>query len=278
MTNPSNLNRVMPAEEREMNETVSPAHTDDLAREAARLLARLRRERPRVHAITNAAAQVFTANLLLAAGAIPSLTHAAEEAALFAASADALLLNLGTLDPERRQSIPLAFAAARAAKRPVTLDPVFVERSPPRLQFARDLLAQRPDVLRVNTAEFAALAGRDATPEHARDFAAQPGVTLALTGAVDIVTDGATVTHIANGDVLMTRVTAMGCASTALIAAFLALTQDAHRAATSALLVTAIAGEVAARKAGGPGTFPPLFLDALAALDEATILQQARLS
>lgn len=276
--NPSNLNRVIPAEESEIVDGTSTNTRSELPREAAHLLDGLRKARPRVHAITNAAAQVFTANLLLAAGAIPSLTHAVDEAAAFAASADALLINLGTLDPERRAAIPAAFSAARAAGRPVVVDPVFVERSAPRLAFAREIMALRPDILRVNAAEFTALSGHVLSRETCRAYATETGATLAVTGETDFVTDGRALFGIDNGDPLMTRVTAMGCASTALVAAFAALTQDHVSAAASALLVTGVAGEIAARKAGGPGTFQPLFLDALHALDETTLLNGARLS
>ena len=75
---------------------------------AADVLARIRAQRPRVHCITNSVAQNFTANMLLAAGAVPSMTLAVEEIADFVAGADALLVNLGTLDPERRAAIDLA--------------------------------------------------------------------------------------------------------------------------------------------------------------------------
>jgi hydroxyethylthiazole kinase len=70
----------------------------------------------------------------------------------------------------------------------------------------------------------------------------------------------------------------MGCAATALVAAFAALTQDRLAAAASALLVIGIAGEIAAQDARGPGTFQPAFLDALHALDAATIIKLARVS
>src|SRR5918995_1205900 len=125
----------------------SESADDDLPRHAARLLARLGAERTRVHAITNAAAQVLTANLLLAAGGTPSLTTAPDEAAAFAGRAGALLVNLGTLDRDRRAAIPEAIAAARAAGRPWILDPVFVDASPPRLAFAHALLNRRPAIL-----------------------------------------------------------------------------------------------------------------------------------
>ena len=54
------------------------------------LLERVRQKTPRVHAITNAVAQSFTANVLLALGAVPSMTIAREEVAAFAGGADAL--------------------------------------------------------------------------------------------------------------------------------------------------------------------------------------------
>ena len=131
----------------------------------AELLSRLRRESTRVHAITNAAAQVLTANLILAAGGTPSLTIAPEEITAFTSRADALLVNLGTLDGDRRAAIPWGIAAAKAQGKPWVLDPVFVDASPPRLELARLCLAGTPCVLRCNRAEFAALAGEPAVPD-----------------------------------------------------------------------------------------------------------------
>jgi hydroxyethylthiazole kinase len=83
---------------------------------------------------------------------------------------------------------------------------------------------------------------------------------------------------ISNGHPLATRVTAMGCALGALVAAFCAVEDEPFVAAFAALLTAGIAGEVAAEKSQGPGTFQPAFLDALANLDEATVHTRARLS
>src|SRR3954462_6595132 len=85
---------------------------------AAGLIELLRERRTRVHAITNAAAQVLTANVLLAAGGTPSLTIAPDEITAFAARADALLVNLGTLDADRRGGAPPAGAAGGGAGQP----------------------------------------------------------------------------------------------------------------------------------------------------------------
>src|SRR5712691_4895713 len=80
----------------------------DLPDVAAAILARLAARSPRVHCITNAVAQNFTANVLLAAGAVPSMTVAPEEIVDFVTRADALLINLGTLDRERREAAEMA--------------------------------------------------------------------------------------------------------------------------------------------------------------------------
>jgi len=261
-----------------MTSTPASAEAFHLSTLTGFLLERLRAERTRVHAITNAAAQTLTANLLLAAGGIPSLTVAPEEVPAFTRRSAALLVNLGTLDADRCAAIPKAIATARAHAKPWVLDPVFVEASPPRLEFARTCLAGAPHVLRCNAGEFKALAGDDATPETVQAFARAHGTVVALTGAMDLIADGARLVRIENGHPLMARVTAMGCAGTALIAAFTSLHDNALEAAAAALLATSVAGEIAAPDANGPGTFQPAFIDALFNLDTPTLIACGRVS
>jgi hydroxyethylthiazole kinase len=95
----------------------------DLPTIAADILDRLRQRRPRVHCITNAVAQNFTANMLLAAGAVPSMTIAPKEIRAFTARADALLVNLGTFDAERQKASLAAVAVANKGGIPWVLDP-----------------------------------------------------------------------------------------------------------------------------------------------------------
>lgn len=250
----------------------------DVAGRATSLRDRIRATNPRVHCITNTVAQAFTANVLLAAGATPSVTTSPEEIAGFVGGAHTLLVNLGTLDAERREAIGLALDVAAANGLPWVLDPVFVDRSPPRLAFARALLARGPAIVRLNAAELAALAGVDAGAETARAFARDSGAVVALTGEADIVTDGARLAHLHNGHALMSKVTAMGCAGSAFVAAALACEDDRWLAAAAAMSVFGVAGEVAAGSAGGPGSFASLFLDTLHAIPPAGIAQNARVS
>jgi len=250
----------------------------DFSQLAAHLLDRLRSERIRVHAITNSAAQAFTANLLLAAGGIPSLTVAPDEVPFFTRRSDALLVNLGTLDGERRNAISLGIAAARDHGKPWVLDPVFVEASPSRLEFAHSCLSGGPSVLRCNAGEFRALAGCDADPHALQAFAESRETVVALTGEIDWITDGARIVRVENGHPLMARITAMGCAGTALIAAFSALHDNALEAAAAAVLVTGVAGEIAGVHAKGPGSFQPAFLDAVFDLDNEILATHGRAS
>jgi len=255
-----NLIRMIPAEGFETMTLSIAAATQDLAPETVyALLERVRHKSPRVHAITNAVAQTFTANILLALGAVPSMTLAPEEVAGFAASADAVLVNLGTLDETRRAAIPLAIAAAKDAGRPVCIDPVFIDRSEPRCAFARELLATGPDLVRLNAAELEAL-----FPERAQaDALIAGGTVLAVTGPEDKIESQGEDFRLLNGHPLMGRVTATGCAGGAVLAAFAAVEADKALAAASGLSVFNVAGEIAAERSGGPGSFVPELIDAL---------------
>jgi len=244
----------------------------------ADILGRLRRRRPRVHCITNAVAQAFTANMLLAAGAVPSMTIARKEVRAFVAGADALLVNLGTFDPERQQASVAAVAAANKAGTPWVLDPVFIDRSRPREAFAKTLVAKRPSAVRLNRAEFGALSGGQSDDQALARYAKARRTVIGLTGARDLVRDQSRLAIIANGHPLMARVTAMGCAASALVAACLAVETDAWRATAAGLILIGVAGEIAGSRARGPGSFAIEILDALYGLDPDTLMARARVS
>jgi hydroxyethylthiazole kinase len=253
----------------------------ELADIAADVVARIKSRAPKVHCITNSVAQNYTANILLAAGAIPSMTISSEEIAAFVTSADALLVNLGTFDAERRAAIEAALDAAGQDKKPRVqkpwvLDPVFIERSVARAAFAGKLIAHRPAVVRLNHREFAALTGDAA--ETAQDFALTHKTVIAVTGGTDLVTDGQRSVTVNNGDPLMSVVTAMGCAGSALVAAALAVESDPWLATNAALIAFGVAGEVAAKSAPAPGRFASWIIDALYTLDRATLRAHAKVS
>ena len=253
-----------------------PITSKEIPMAAAAILERIRVRTPRIHCITNAVAQNFSANMLLAVGAIPSMTIAPEEVGQFALSADALLVNLGPFDAERRKAADIAIDVMVKQNKPWLLDPVFVERSPPRTAYAQLLLEKHPRAVRLNRAEFTALAGTDVEGATLSRFSALHNTIVGLTGEADIVMDYGRLVCITNGDPLMVRVTAMGCAGSCIIGACLAVEKDAWVATAAGLLILGVAGQLAAKQSQGPGSLAVNILDVLHNLDGTALIEHAR--
>ncbi|GAA2950133.1 hydroxyethylthiazole kinase [Microbacterium luteolum] len=276
-----------------MSDRLRPESTIDLAASAGTLLGVLREAPPLTHCITNAVVTGFTANVLLAVGAAPAMVDIVGESGMFAGVASGLLINLGTPTPEQRAASVEAVAGASAAGTPWVLDPVAIGALPVRTALAQELVAQRPTAIRGNASEILALAGlsaggrgvdatdsTDAAADAALSLAARFGSVVAVSGPVDLITDGQRVLRIANGDELLTRVTGGGCALGAVMAAFLGAARragvDAFTAVASASLVYTIAAEQAALRSTGPGSFAVALLDALSAVSAADLAAGAR--
>lgn len=267
---------------------------DELGKEAGELLERVRKTGPLVHNITNYVVMGYTANALLSMGAAPVMAHAVEEMEEMVALAGALVINIGTL------STPWVTAMIRAGRRagelgrPVVLDPVGAGATTFRTETARRIIDEVPVTLvRGNASEVLSLSGagsgaRGVDSIHTVDEAAEAAVTLsreiavplAITGAVDLVTDGDRTVRVANGHPLMGRVTGTGCTASAVIGAFLAAADGApvRRAAASALAFFGLAGEIAAVHAAAPGSFGIALLDALYTLTPAALSADARIT
>jgi hydroxyethylthiazole kinase len=265
-----------------------------LAHAAVELSRHVRQRAPLVHQITNFVVMNFTANVTLALGAQPVMAHAPEEVEEMVGHASALVLNIGTLERAWIEAMVLAGKAANRSGVPVVLDPVGAGATRLRTEAARRILGEVDvAVVRGNAGEIMALSGDSsqvrgvdstADPSAGRaiacQLARQRGVIVAVTGPVDVVTDGQLGYEIANGHPLMGRVTGTGCAATAAIGCGLGVAQPSERclAAACALARFGLAGEVAARAADGPGSFVPAFIDALAVVESEDLEQRLRLA
>ena len=240
----------------------------------AAALSALRETSPLVQCITNAVVTNFTANALLAVGAAPAMCDIPGEAGLFAGIADGVLVNLGTPTGEQREA---ARETVRVATRWV-LDPVAVGALPVRTALAAELLDHGPAIIRGNASEILALAGEgaggrgvdatdgpDAAAGAAQTLARRAGGVVAVSGPVDLITDGERVVRVHGGDALLTRVTGGGCSLGAVMAALLGVCAPLE-AAVAASVLYAVASERAAARADGPGSFAVTFLDALDAV------------
>lgn len=262
-----------------------------LNQKAGEAFAALHTQTPLVHNITNFVVMNFVANTLLAAGAAPVMAHAHNEVEDMTAIAGALALNIGTLTDYWVESMLLAGRKANALDVPVILDPVGAGATGLRTEAAHTIMRTvKCAVLRGNASEIMAVYGAgagakgvdsvntvDEAVNVALALACQTSVVVAVTGATDIVTNGRRTLQIANGDPLMGRITGMGCAVTAIIAAFLAVEPEPLLAAAYGLALMGVAGESAKTTAKGPGTFMAAFLDALYNLTPATFAAQARI-
>ena len=255
------------------------------------LLQAVRTQQPLVHNITNFVVMNNTANALLALGASPAMVHSCDEVEDFVALSQALVVNIGTLYSEQIAAAKLAVARARAAGIPWILDPVGAGATPYRRTAASALARLGPTVIRGNGSEILALAqqttdslgkgvdsqhGSEAALAAAHRLAQETGAVVAVTGAVDYVTDGEQLAEVHQGHPLMSRVTGLGCSATAVIGAFLAVEPAAFAATVVGLTVFGLAGELAAEQASGPGSLQVALLDALYRLDHETIIREHR--
>ena len=144
----------------------------------AAMLALLPARRPLVHNLTNAVVANFVANALLALGVAPVMAEGADEVAAVATAADAVVINLGMLSPDRAAVMRVAALAASEAAKPWVLDPVGVGAIPQRTRFGQDLCRLRPTAIRGNASEIMALAG-EAGGGRGVDSGAQPEAAVA---------------------------------------------------------------------------------------------------
>jgi hydroxyethylthiazole kinase len=256
---------------------------------------------PLVHAITNYVTVNDCANALLAIGGSPIMSDEVEDVADITSICGGLVLNIGTLNTHTIAGMHAAAARAAQLEHPIVLDPVGAGASALRTSTAADLLDRYPvAIVRGNMSEFKALAGGaqtthgvDVCPDDAvtdaniaqsaqfaRAFAQKTGAIAAITGAIDIVTDGDRAYAVRNGSPLQGRITGAGCMLSCLTGAFaVANSDDFLGAALAAVCSMGVAGDIAQNRMesqDGNGSFRTYLLDALYNLDGAALAGSAQ--
>jgi hydroxyethylthiazole kinase len=254
-------------------------------------LEQIRGKSPLVHNITNYVAMNNTANALLALGASPVMAHAQAEVCDMVNIANALVINIGTLSDPWIQAMAAAGARAKERNIPIILDPVGAGATEYRTRTARELLqTASPYIIRGNGSEIMALCEQDVKTkgvdsssasdlaiESARALNKEFGAVVCITGKTDYIVSKEKMTRVKNGDVMMTRVTGLGCTASALCGAFAAVNPDYHLAAAHAMAVMGITGQIAAEDAHGPASLQLNFIDTLYQLSETQIQDYLRL-
>ena len=256
------------------------------------LLDNLREKGALVHNITNYVTVNDVANVLLACGASPIMSDDEEDVVDITSICGGLNINIGTLN---KRTIPSMFAAGAKANElshKILLDPVGAGASRLRTETALELMRKIDfDVVRGNISEIKTLAigsgttkGVDAdiadavtddTLDQAIKFAESLAVSenciIAITGAIDLVTDGKKCFVIRNGRPEMGKITGTGCQLSALITAFLVANPEKPLEATAAAVCAmGLAGETGwsnMEKTDGNSTYRNRIIDAIYNMD-----------
>lgn len=238
---------------------------------------RVRNTSPLVHNITNYVVMNNTANSLLAIGASPVMAHAQSEVEDMVNISHSLVINIGTLDEYWEDAMLLAAKKTNELQKPWVLDPVGAGATPYRDKAISRLLSLNPTVIRGNASEIIAIAkanktvtkGVDSTAmsseavESAKSLTEIHNSVICISGETDIVISKDQIICLKNGHPMMTRVTGLGCTASAIIGAFLGVTENKTEAVVSAMSLLSIAGELAAEKSSGPGSLQVNILDKL---------------
>ncbi|KAG6372408.1 Hydroxyethylthiazole kinase family-domain-containing protein [Boletus reticuloceps] len=287
---------------------ISPPYTTEIIKDrVADLLHVVKETKPLIHQIINIVVANQSANATLALGASPIMASALEEMYDLSRVLSALLINLGTVTDN--ESMLTAGRFANDAKKPVVFDPVGVGATEFRRKVAAELLnTWQASVIKGNAGELAALADSEevqakgvdsigvgfANPaKFVRDLARKERCVVALTGAIDWVSDGTTIVKLTNGHKLLGDITGSGCLVGTCIATFcagaweLAKNEDGAAklvrgdmliGALGGILALTIAGERAAVRSNvqGSGTFLPALIDELYNLTPEKIKQDSQ--
>ena len=232
-----------------------------------KMLENVRKNCPLIHNITNYVTVNDCANIVIACGAAPIMADDKEEVADITTICAGLNINIGTLNSRTIASMLIAGKRANELNHPVVLDPVGAGASKLRTETAMKLVEEvKFTVIRGNISEMKTLASGSGTTKgvdadvadqiteenqdevvaFAKAFAKKTGAVIAITGAIDIVSDSSKAYCIRNGHPMMSSITGTGCQLSAMTAAFVTANPDRPlEASAAAVSAMGYAGEIA---------------------------------
>ncbi len=263
-------------------------------------LQRVREKTPLVQCITNFVTVNDCANMILAAGGSPSMAHHILEVEEAVSGVQALVCNMGAI--EDVDAMVLAGKKANELQKPVILDPVAAGGTTMRREAAKRLLQEvHFSVIRGNASEIRSLAGQqsagsgvdvgvpDAITEENLEtsmemvsvLAQKTGSVIAVSGKLDVISDGKQTMVLRNGCATMARITGSGCMLTALIGAFCgAMPEDIFTATCAAMGAMGVCGELAEQRrivnGTGNATFRTDLIDAVFNLTQEQLMEGIR--
>lgn len=271
------------------------------------LLEEVREKNPLTHCITNFVTVNDCANAVLAIGASPIMAEDIDEVEEIVNIANALVVNIGTLNRPQIESMKVSSAQANKTNTPITLDPVGVGVSKLRNETTIDLIKNyNPAVIRGNITEIKSISqlfnlidetntakGVDACDDDAitqnnlkangeiiRKTAEKLNTVILASGPIDILSDGKTTIAIYGGDEMMPLITGSGCMLSAIVGGCVGATTP-FEGSLLAILAMNKAGEKARAKVdesnSGTGSFRTFLIDALYNTDAEELKSESKI-
>ena len=264
----------------------------------------IKKESPLTHCITNFVTVNDCANAILAIGGSPIMSNEAQEAEELGNIINSLLINIGTLTENQIKAMEKASTHAKKINKPLVLDPVGAGVSQIRNQTTVNLIKNNtPSIIRGNLSEIKTIAtligileecnttkGVDVaeddkiTEENLKDLgqlikniAQKLKTTIAVSGPIDIISNGEKTYYIRNGDKMMSQITGTGCMLGCLMASYSAITNPLE-AAITATITLGIAGEISAEKSKVTGTFRTNLINELSTMNPEKIKKYGKIS
>lgn len=256
---------------------------------------------PLVHNITNYVTVNDVANVLLACGGSPIMSDDPKDVEDITSICGGLNINIGTLNQRTVEGMFLAGKKANELGHAVLLDPVGAGASAFRTETALKLIQEiKFDVIRGNISEIKTLVlgsgttkGVDADVADAvteenldqsiafvKTFAEKMGCIIAVTGAIDLVSDGTKCYVIRNGRPEMGKITGTGCQLSGVLTAFItANPEEKLKAAAAAVCTMGLAGEIGfsrMQEGDGNSTYRNRIIDAIYNMDQKTLDEGAK--
>lgn len=282
--------------------------SDSILEKSINLIEKLRQESPLTHCITNVVTVRDCANAVLAVGGSPIMANAPEEAEEIVSIANSLVINIGTLTQEQIETMKKSAKQAAKMEKPLVLDPVGIGISKIRNETPIDIIKEsKPAIIRGNLSEIKAIAtfygildecttakGVDVADtdiisedtleinaQIVKNIAEKLDTTIAVSGPIDIVSNGKEVYALKNGNPMMANITGTGCMLGCIMGAYAAI-DDSLLAAITATTVMSIAGEIAAKTATdnnqGTGSFGTYLIDELSKMNPETFKEYANIT
>ena len=264
-------------------------------------LDQVRKKAPVVHNITNYVTVNDVANVILACGGSPIMSDEPEDVADITSICGGLNINLGTLHKTSIEGMLKAGHRSNELGHPVLLDPVGAGASRFRTETALKLIKEiKFSVIRGNVSEIKTLAygsgstkGVDADVADAvteenlensikfiKEFAKKSETIIAITGAIDLVSDGKRCFVIRNGRPEMGKITGTGCQLSGMMTAFLVANPNEQlEAAAAAVCTMGLAGEIGwsyMKEGDGNSTYRNRIIDAIYNMDKETLDKGAK--